>query len=102
LRRFFTVDIKIPRILNTISNQNQKYENWINKNLYSILTIKEIYVIAYEKMKSKPGNMTKGTDGKTLDAFSIKEIEKLILELKTENINLDRLKEYISLKKMES
>ena len=35
-------------------------------------------------MKSKPGNMTKGTDEKTLDAFSIKEIEKLILELKTE------------------
>jgi hypothetical protein len=30
----------------------------------------DLYVVAYERIKSKPGNMTSGTDGETLDGFS--------------------------------
>lgn len=37
----------------------------------------ETYKKAYEKMKSKPGNMTKGSDGKTIDGTSINKLEKL-------------------------
>jgi len=35
------------------------------------------YKKAYDKIKSNPGNMTKGTDGKTLDSISLKKITKL-------------------------
>jgi group II intron reverse transcriptase/maturase len=37
----------------------------------------EVYKKAYEKMKSKPGNMTPASDSKTLDGISLKKIEKL-------------------------
>nr|YP_009364339.1 hypothetical protein [Ophiocordyceps sinensis]ARF03419.1 hypothetical protein [Ophiocordyceps sinensis]QDH07253.1 hypothetical protein [Ophiocordyceps sinensis] len=37
----------------------------------------ETYKKAYEKMKSKPGNMTEGSDGNTLDGMSLIKLEKL-------------------------
>jgi group II intron reverse transcriptase/maturase len=40
--------------------------------------------MAYERLKSKPGNMTPGTDGKTLDGYSLGEIKKTIGQLRTE------------------
>jgi retron-type reverse transcriptase len=40
--------------------------------------------MAYERLKSKPGNMTPGTDGKTLDGYSLEDIQKLIGLLRTE------------------
>ncbi|MBN1621485.1 MAG: group II intron reverse transcriptase/maturase [Endomicrobiales bacterium] len=75
---------KIPKILDTITKQNQKFHDWKNKNLYAILTVPEIYIMAYEKIKSKPGNMTKGVDGNTIDGYSIEKIRNLIERLKTE------------------
>lgn len=58
--------------------RNKKFPNWINHEIYSLLFEKELYILAYEKIKSKPGNMTKGTDNKTLDEFSIELIEETI------------------------
>ena len=40
--------------------------------------------MAYERLKSKPGNMTPGTDGKTLDGYSLGDIQKLIGLLRIE------------------
>ena len=40
---------------------------WINHELYRLLYREDLYVVAYERIKSKPGNMTPGTDGETLD-----------------------------------
>jgi retron-type reverse transcriptase len=37
----------------------------------------ELYKNAYDLIKSKPGNMTPGTDGQTLDGISIKKLTKL-------------------------
>lgn len=37
----------------------------------------EVYKKAYYKMKSKPGNMTPGSDGNTLDGMSLKRLEDL-------------------------
>lgn len=41
-------------------------------------------MLAYERIKSEPGNMTPGTDSETLDGFSMDEINKLVREMKTE------------------
>ena len=39
----------------------------INTDLYRLLYKRDLYILAYERIKSAPGNMTPGTDGKTID-----------------------------------
>jgi group II intron reverse transcriptase/maturase len=43
-----------------------------------------LYLVAYERIKSKPGNMTPGADEETLDGFSLETIREIIQEMKTE------------------
>src|SRR5256884_4907207 len=57
---------------------------WINDDLYRLLYKADLYIIAYERIKSKPGNMTPGTDEETLDGFSLATIREIIEEMKTE------------------
>ena len=59
--------------------------NWINSNLYRLMYKEELYILAYERMKSAPGNMTPGTDGKTIDGFSKQMIHNIIQEMRTEH-----------------
>jgi len=44
----------------------------------------DLYIVAYERIKSKPGNMTPGTDEETLDGFSMETIQTIIQEMRTE------------------
>ena len=57
---------------------------WINGGLYRLLYRADLYMLAYERIKSKPGNMTPGTDGETLDGFSLETIQTIIQEMQTE------------------
>lgn len=43
-----------------------------------------MYIVAYERLKSKPGNMTAGSDGETLDGFSVGSIRQIIQAMRTE------------------
>lgn len=54
------------------------------ERLYRILFNEEMYYVAYERIYAKPGNMTKGVDGKTIDGFSMSKIKQLIDTLKDE------------------
>jgi nicotine oxidoreductase len=63
------------------ANRNRQ---WINDDLYRLLYKADLYILAYERIKSKPGNMTPGTDGETLDGFSIETIQTIIKEMRTE------------------
>jgi retron-type reverse transcriptase len=58
--------------------------NWVNANLYRLMYKEDIYILAYERIKSAPGNMTPGTDGKTIDGFSMRMIQNIIQEMRTE------------------
>lgn len=58
---------------------------WVNKDLYRLLFKPELHVIAYERIKSAPGNMTKGSDGHTIDGTSIDKLLSSISELKDES-----------------
>jgi group II intron reverse transcriptase/maturase len=69
--------------LEVIRQLNSK-RGWMNRDLYRLLFRPDLYITAYERIKSAPGNMTAGTDGETLDGFSEDEINKLIHEMKTE------------------
>lgn len=67
-----------------VIRQLNKKRGWINRDLFRLLFKPDLYVIAYGRIKSEPGNMTPGTDGETLDGFSEDEINKLIQEIKTQ------------------
>ena len=60
------------------------HKQWINHELYRLMYREDLYILAYERIKSKPGNMTPGTDGETLDGFSLHAIREVIHEMKTE------------------
>jgi len=58
--------------------------DWQNKDLYRLMYREDLYVLAYERVKSKPANMTPGTDGATLDGFSMDEIQGIIGQMRDE------------------
>ena len=51
--------------LAAIRKLNAKRE-WINNDLYRLMFKRDIYVLAYERLKSNPGTMTPGADEKDL------------------------------------
>lgn len=61
-------------------NLNYRFER-----LYRILFNEEMYYVAYQRIYAKPGNMTAGSDGKTIDRMSLVRIEKLIASLQDES-----------------
>lgn len=54
-----------------------------SNNAYKLLFDPQIYKEAYERIKSKPGNMTPGVDRNTLDGFSNEKIYKIIEAMKS-------------------
>ncbi len=71
-------------VLNSLAqHSNQKdysYER-IYRNLYN----PDFFYAAYQKIYFKEGNMTKGSDDRTIDAMSLKRIDALIEQLKDES-----------------
>ena len=72
------------KVLNSL-NRHSKDLNYKYERLYRILFNTEMYAVAYQRIAPKQGNMTEGTDGKTIDGMSIKRIEDLIASLKDES-----------------
>lgn len=64
--------------------------NWVNGDLYRLMYKKDLYVVAYERLKSAPGNMTPGADGSTLDEFSLGTIENIIAQMRSEAFRFSR------------
>ena len=59
-------------------------KQWMNHDLYRLMYKEDLYILAYERIKSAPGNMTRGSDGKTIDGFSMSMIQNIIQEMRTE------------------
>ena len=70
--------------LEVIRKLNGENREWVNSELYRLMYKQDLYILAYERIKSHPGNMTPGTDDETLDGFSLAMIDELIEEMKTE------------------
>lgn len=64
--------------------------NWVNYDLYRLLYMEDLYIAAYEKIKSAPGNMTKGSDDTTIDGFSMSTIRNIIRAMKDQSFNFTR------------
>jgi group II intron reverse transcriptase/maturase len=81
--------------LERLRQLNSKGE-WVNDALYRLMYKEDLYIVAYERIKSKPGNMTPGTDGETLDGWSLQKTQKIITEMRSEQFQFKPVRtEYI-------
>ena len=71
-------------VLNSLTEHSENL-NYKFERLYRILFNEQMYYVAYQRIYAKPGNMTAGADGKTIDQMSLSRIEKLINSLKDES-----------------
>jgi group II intron reverse transcriptase/maturase len=83
---------KIPERLETLRKLNSNRQ-WVNDDLYRLLFKEDLYIIAYERIKSTPGNMTAGTDGETLDGFSLKTIREIIEAMRAESFQFQPVRQ---------
>ncbi len=72
------------KVLNSLINHN-KDKNYKFERLYRILYNKDMYLLAYQNIYAHEGNMTKGTDGETIDGMSLKRIDDLIAKMRDES-----------------
>ena len=63
-------------------NKNAKNEHYQYERLYRNLYNTEFFLLAYQNIYTNQGNMTAGTDGKTIDGMGMERINKLIEGLK--------------------
>ena len=57
-------------ILNSLS-AHSKDVHYKYERLYRILFNEQMFYVAYQRIYAKPGNMTPGSDGKTIDGMSV-------------------------------
>lgn len=87
--RFIRMDYKGLNRLQKIRELNAT-PNWVNTDLYRLMYMDDLYIAAYERIKSAPGNMTKGSDDETLDGFSTKQIERIVQSMRDQSFNFTR------------
>jgi group II intron reverse transcriptase/maturase len=65
-------------ILRTMAQKPEVQFDKLFQKLYNV----ELWLLAYQSIAPKPGNMTAGVDGKTIDGVGLKLITELIADLK--------------------
>lgn len=71
-------------VLNSLS-EHSKISGYKFERLYRLFFNAELFYVAYQRIYAKPGNMTEGADGATIDEMSLSRIAKLIESLKNES-----------------
>lgn len=74
-------------LLTTLSKMALKPEVTFD-NLFQKLYNVELWLLAYQCIAPKPGNMTVGVDGKTIDGAGLKLIKDAIADLKASRYKL--------------
>jgi retron-type reverse transcriptase len=72
-----------PDVVLAILEKNAKRQGYIYRDLYRNFYNPAFYYKAYEKIHWKEGNLTEGTDGKTIDGFGQETVEEIIEEMRT-------------------
>ncbi|MCE7044063.1 reverse transcriptase/maturase family protein [Dyadobacter sp. CY312] len=71
-------------VLNSLTRHSVD-PNYKFEKLYRILFNQEMYYAAYQRIYAKPGNMTAGSDDKTIDGMKLSLIDKLIDAIRDES-----------------
>ena len=75
---------KAEVVLSMLSRKSTQDSNFVFDRLYRNLFNPDFYMLAYSNIYAKEGNMTQGTDGETIDGFTLEWVSDLIAELKQE------------------
>jgi group II intron reverse transcriptase/maturase len=71
-------------LLSSLQNHSSD-RSYTFERLYRNLYNRDLFLFAYQNIYASQGNMTKGTDGKTIDAMSLNRIDGIIASLKDES-----------------
>lgn len=74
--------MKTLKRIATIAKKNKENNKYVNKDLYRLLYSEELYIAAYEKIKS---NTLDPNKGRSLEGFSLNDVKKIIQEIKNES-----------------
>lgn len=78
-------DLPILKKLADLNTRSRKYpQGVIDRNIYPMMLNESIFLLAYDKLKSNPGNMTAGINPTTVDGISKEWIMETIESLKNE------------------
>lgn len=86
------------QILNSLAIHSSVSE-YRYERLYRLFFNEQMFFAAYQRIYAKPGNMTAGTDGRTIDQMNIRKIEALLRASEMRAINPIPQKEYTSPKR---
>jgi len=75
---------KAETVLSILKQKSKQDESYVYDRIYRNFFNEDFFMRAYQKIHAKQGNMTPGSDGKTIDGFSKKQIADLIKLLKEE------------------
>src|SRR5215468_5529575 len=71
-------------VLSMLGQKAREDSTFVFDRLYRNLFNPDFYLLAYNNIYDKEGNLTEGTDQTTIDGFNMRLIEKLIEEMRTE------------------
>lgn len=75
---------KLTTKLEGYRTRNRLNGGYVNKDIYRLLYSKELYIIAYNNLKSNDGAETAGSDGTSLHGFCEDWVDELITSLRNE------------------
>ena len=78
---------RLLKKLEGFRKRNSTNPKFINKDIYRLLYDEDIYIIAYNAIKSNHGAETKGADGTSLDGFCMEWVYEIISNLRNESYN---------------
>jgi len=72
--------------LKSLNDRSKNFQrDRIDRKLYTeFMLSNEFLLLAYNRIRSKPGNMTPGVTPETLDGFSLEDVSKITADLKKE------------------
>lgn len=82
---------KLKRLI-VISKLSQKDKQWIHKDIFRILNKDEIWIAAYERLKSNKGALTPGNTPETMDGMSLERLKRLKEQVLLEQYNFKTVK----------
>jgi group II intron reverse transcriptase/maturase len=82
---FIRMDNKGIGRLKAIAEKNKQNIGYINFELYNLFYCEDLYIKAYEKLKSNKGSLSSAMDPKiSFQGYSLKRVQKIISSMRTE------------------
>jgi group II intron reverse transcriptase/maturase len=78
-------EVKVPHKLIKLVDLCEKNHSNLVFDIYTIFYNRNMYDLAYNVIKSNPGNMTPGSDGSTLDGWGVNQTDSIIARMRDES-----------------